>query len=243
MAIGDDDAGAVGVDVSRVRWLLLVTGALLTGALVAVSGAIGFVGLLLPHATRLVVGRDHRFLLPAVALAGASFLVWVDTLRAHGVRPAGDPGRRRDGAHRRAGVRVPAGPPDGAAVSIDARGIDWSAAGRLIVNGVDCHVEPGSLVGVIGPNGSGKSSFLRCLAGLRTADDGVVLVQGDTLAESRPARGRPAARVPRPGDDRRPAADGARGRDARPHPAQGPVRPATTTATGRSPRGRWPRRS
>ena len=67
-------------------------------------------------------------------------------------------------------------------MSIDARGIDWSAAGRLIVNGVDCHVEPGSLVGVIGPNGSGKSSFLRCLAGLRTADDGVVLVQGDTLA-------------------------------------------------------------
>jgi iron complex transport system permease protein len=87
MAIGDDDAAAVGVDVSRVRWLLLVTGALLTGALVAVSGAIGFVGLLLPHATRLVVGRDHRFLLPAVALVGATFLVWVDTV----ARTAFDP--------------------------------------------------------------------------------------------------------------------------------------------------------
>ena len=80
MAIGDDDASAVGVDVPRVRWPLLVTGALLTGALVAVSGAIGFVGLLLPHATRLVVGRDHRFLLPAVALVGATFLVGVDTV-------------------------------------------------------------------------------------------------------------------------------------------------------------------
>jgi iron complex transport system permease protein len=87
MAIGDDDAAGVGVDVSRVRWLLLVTGALLTGALVAVSGAIGFVGLLLPHATRLVVGRDHRFLLPAVALVGATFLVWVDTV----ARTAFDP--------------------------------------------------------------------------------------------------------------------------------------------------------
>jgi iron complex transport system ATP-binding protein len=64
---------------------------------------------------------------------------------------------------------------------IEARGIDWSAAGRVIVDGVDCRVEPGSLVGVIGPNGSGKSSFLRCLAGLRTPDDGVVLVQGDTI--------------------------------------------------------------
>jgi iron complex transport system ATP-binding protein len=67
-------------------------------------------------------------------------------------------------------------------MSIEAHDVDWSAAGRLIVHGVDCRVEPGSLVGVIGPNGSGKSSFLRCLAGLRTADDGVILVQGDTLS-------------------------------------------------------------
>ena len=66
-------------------------------------------------------------------------------------------------------------------MTIEGRDIDWSAAGRLIVDGVDCRVEPGSLVGVIGPNGSGKSSFLRCLAGLRTADDGVILVQGDTI--------------------------------------------------------------
>jgi iron complex transport system permease protein len=87
MAIGDDDAAAVGVDVARVRWLLLVASALLTGALVAVSGAIGFVGLLLPHATRLVVGRDHRLLLPATALVGATFLVWVDTF----ARTAFDP--------------------------------------------------------------------------------------------------------------------------------------------------------
>jgi iron complex transport system ATP-binding protein len=64
---------------------------------------------------------------------------------------------------------------------IEGRGITWSAGGRLIVDGVYCHVDPGSLVGVIGPNGSGKSSFLRCLAGLRSADDGVILVAGDTI--------------------------------------------------------------
>jgi iron complex transport system permease protein len=87
MAIGDDDAAAVGVEVARVRWVLLVTSALLTGALVAVSGAIGFVGLLLPHATRLLIGRDHRLLLPATALAGATFLIWVDTF----ARTAFDP--------------------------------------------------------------------------------------------------------------------------------------------------------
>ncbi|MFK3983806.1 FecCD family ABC transporter permease [Micromonospora sp. NPDC050397] len=78
-AFGDDSAATLGVDVTRTRWLLLTTAALLTGTLVAVSGAIGFVGLLLPHAARLLTGPDHRRLLPVAVLAGAIFLIWVDT--------------------------------------------------------------------------------------------------------------------------------------------------------------------
>jgi len=70
-------------------------------------------------------------------------------------------------------------------VTIEARDVDWSAAGRLIVHGVGCRVEAGRLLGVIGPNGSGKSSLLRCLAGLRTPDDGVVLVQGEAIGTLR----------------------------------------------------------
>jgi iron complex transport system ATP-binding protein len=70
-------------------------------------------------------------------------------------------------------------------VTIEARDVDWSAAGRLIVDGVGCRVETGRLLGVIGPNGSGKSSLLRCLAGLRTPDDGVVLVQGEAIGTLR----------------------------------------------------------
>ncbi|MEU6206588.1 iron chelate uptake ABC transporter family permease subunit [Micromonospora musae] len=78
-AFGDDAAAALGVPVAGIRWLLLVATALLTAALVAVSGGIGFVGLILPHAVRHLTGPDHRRLLPAVTLAGAIFLVWVDT--------------------------------------------------------------------------------------------------------------------------------------------------------------------
>ena len=78
-AFGETAAAALGVHVGRSRALLLGGTALLTGALVAVSGAIGFVGLILPHAVRLVVGARHRALLPLSALAGAVFLVWVDT--------------------------------------------------------------------------------------------------------------------------------------------------------------------
>ena len=78
-AFGDSAASALGVHVRRSRVLLLVGTALLTGALVAVSGAIGFVGLILPHAVRLLVGSRNRVLLPLSALAGAIFLVWADT--------------------------------------------------------------------------------------------------------------------------------------------------------------------
>jgi iron complex transport system permease protein len=86
-AFGDNSAIALGVPVGRVRWLLLGLTALLTGALVAVSGSIGFVGLILPHAVRALVGVRHRALLPLSALAGAIFLVWADTL----ARTAFDP--------------------------------------------------------------------------------------------------------------------------------------------------------
>lgn len=78
-AVGETGAAALGVNVARSRVLLLGGTAMLTGALVAVSGSIGFVGLVLPHAVRLVVGPGHRALLPLSMLAGAIFLVWADT--------------------------------------------------------------------------------------------------------------------------------------------------------------------
>ena len=78
-AFGDVSAASLGVNVSATRWGLLAASALLTGGMVSVSGSIGFVGLILPHAVRLVVGPGHRALLPLSALVGAIFLVWADT--------------------------------------------------------------------------------------------------------------------------------------------------------------------
>lgn len=77
---GDDSAESLGIRVHRTRWILLSVMALATGTLVALSGSIGFVGLVLPHATRFLVGHDHRRLIPIAALAGAIFLIWVDAL-------------------------------------------------------------------------------------------------------------------------------------------------------------------
>jgi iron complex transport system permease protein len=79
-AFGDTTAATLGIPVQGVRWGLLGATALLTGALVSVSGAIGFVGLVLPHAVRLVAGPGNRALLPLSALVGGIFLIWADTL-------------------------------------------------------------------------------------------------------------------------------------------------------------------
>lgn len=79
-AFGDGTAAALGIDVNRTRWTLLTLVALITGAAVAVSGAIGFVGLMVPHAVRMVVGSAHRRVLPLATLAGATFMIWADTL-------------------------------------------------------------------------------------------------------------------------------------------------------------------
>ncbi|WP_055565910.1 iron chelate uptake ABC transporter family permease subunit [Streptomyces atriruber] len=86
-AFGPEAAAALGVRVARTRLVLLCTTALLTAALVSSAGAIGFVGLVLPHAARAVVGSGHARLLPVTALAGAVFLVWVDTLARTALDP------------------------------------------------------------------------------------------------------------------------------------------------------------
>lgn len=77
---GDESATALGTDVNRLRAVLLVLTALLTGTIIAVAGTIGFVGLMIPHLVRLTTGADHRRLLPLTALLGAVYLVLVDLL-------------------------------------------------------------------------------------------------------------------------------------------------------------------
>ncbi|GAB3557676.1 iron complex transport system permease protein [Actinopolyspora lacussalsi] len=80
LAMGDETATTLGVDPAKFRRELFVLAAAVTGVLVAVSGAVGFVGLMLPHLVRLLVGADHRRVLPLAPLAGAVFLVWTDVL-------------------------------------------------------------------------------------------------------------------------------------------------------------------
>lgn len=80
LSMGDDTAQHLGVNTERVRMVLLLLSSLITAAAVSISGVIGFVGLIIPHMTRLVIGPDHRILLPTSAIVGAIFLILCDSL-------------------------------------------------------------------------------------------------------------------------------------------------------------------
>ena len=79
-AIGEEGAAYLGIDVERDKLIVLALGSLLTAAAVSISGLVGFVGLVVPHAVRLLFGPDHRLLLPAAALFGGAFVVLADLL-------------------------------------------------------------------------------------------------------------------------------------------------------------------
>lgn len=76
---GDTAAASLGIHVTGARWTFLAAVALLTGVAVSVSGAIGFIGLVLPNAARLLAGFRHRLVLPLCAVTGATFMIWADT--------------------------------------------------------------------------------------------------------------------------------------------------------------------
>ena len=85
---GDGVAAALGVSVARLPWLIFALAALLTAVAVTTAGAIGFVGLIVPHAIRLAIGNDQRALLPASAVAGGAILLIADTLARELASPA-----------------------------------------------------------------------------------------------------------------------------------------------------------
>jgi iron complex transport system permease protein len=88
LSVGDDEAAALGVNVARVRLFVVVAATIATAAAVAVSGLIAFVGIIVPHTIRLLVGGSYRLLLPLSVIVGAGFLVFADVLARSILSPA-----------------------------------------------------------------------------------------------------------------------------------------------------------
>jgi iron complex transport system permease protein len=88
LAVGDDEAAALGVNVARVRLLVVIAATTATAAAVAVSGLIAFVGIIVPHTIRLLVGGSYRVLMPLSIIVGAGFLVFADVIARTIMSPA-----------------------------------------------------------------------------------------------------------------------------------------------------------
>lgn len=88
LTLGEETSRSLGVDVEGVKKSVFLAAALLTGAVVSFSGIIGFVGLIIPHAVRLVVSADHRLLLPVAGLVGGMFLMMADTVARTALSPS-----------------------------------------------------------------------------------------------------------------------------------------------------------
>lgn len=89
LAFGEESAVQLGMNAAAVKRVLFVSASLITGVVVAMSGMIGFVGLVVPHSVRMIVGADHRSLIPTAAIAGASFLIVADTVARVASVPVG----------------------------------------------------------------------------------------------------------------------------------------------------------
>ena len=88
MAFGEESARSLGIDTERTKRYIFLVSALMTGAVVSVSGMIGFIGMVVPHAVRLMFGADHRLLMPAAGLVGGAFLMIADTFARTFVSPS-----------------------------------------------------------------------------------------------------------------------------------------------------------
>jgi iron complex transport system permease protein len=88
LSVGDEEAASLGVNVNRTRLLVVVFATIGTAAAVAISGLIGFVGIIVPHAIRLVLGPSYRLILPLSLLGGAGFLVLADVIARSVLSPA-----------------------------------------------------------------------------------------------------------------------------------------------------------
>ena len=200
LGLGSDAARGIGVDEVRLARHALWWSSVLAAIAVSIGGIIGFVGLLVPHALRGLLGRDHRALLPGAALFGGAFLMLCDALARVLVAPSELPVGILTalagapvlvvllGLHRREPHRQPA-PKQNWTTSdavLGTRALVLQHAGQRhpTLKDVALDLPLGQLVVLIGANGAGKSTLLRVLAGIAPPVAGVVLDRGEARQES-----------------------------------------------------------
>ncbi len=209
MIVGERDAFSLGVETNRVRWIVFVTASLLTAAAVSTGGAIGYVGLVVPHLIRLAAGTDNRLVLPASALAGALLVLIADTAARTVIAPRELPtgaitallgapvmvyllvgrARLRRGATRTRGhgeivdIRpASAFPilPDAQLLQLENVSFQYD---HEVLAQINLDVCSGEIVALLGPNGAGKSTLLNVAAGKLKPQTGIVRLQDKNISD------------------------------------------------------------
>ena len=182
LAVGDDEAATLGVNVRRVRLTIVVFATIGTAAVVAVSGLIGFVGIIVPHFVRLAVRIELPGRPAALAPPGRGVSRPLRRPGAHPHLPRRAADRRRHRVLRRAVLRHRAAFQQELQVTVVSLGSLSVELGRTrVLHEVDAGVTSGEWVALIGPNGAGKSTLLRALAGLVTYS-GSATLDGDEVS-------------------------------------------------------------
>jgi len=208
MMVGERDAFALGVETSHVRWVVHLAASLVTGAAVAAGGAIGYVGLVVPHLVRLAIGADNRLVIPASALAGSLLVLLADTAARTVIAPRELPTGAITaliGAPvfiylllRKKFVVPPSGgklpklqdsfstnlPLEGGTTSTNAlvmRNVHFGYHQRAVLSGVSLELRAGEIVTLLGPNGTGKSTLLGVAYGALQPSAGEVLFDGQPV--------------------------------------------------------------
>ncbi len=184
LALGERQAQHLGLDVTRTRRRLVAFSALLVGAAVAFAGSISFVGLVVPHVARLLVGPGHRWLLPLSGLLGALLIVVADTAARTLDPPAEIPlglfsarwARRSSSGWCCSSAASPM------SALLKLHEVVVRRQQREILHGISLAFEPGTVTALVGPNGAGKSTLLAVAAGDLRADAGEVSLLGKPLA-------------------------------------------------------------